>query len=375
MRLYRNSLSGRLPDSLWSLQKLQVLDLSSNNFSGALPDSVPDNAGGGGGGAGVFNLSNNLYYGTVPSGFTRFVLARFSAVDLSDNYFQGPVPVDGGAENVSVGLNCFRDASQQRSSTKCQEFYSARGLPYDGPSSPSPSSPPHKKSTWKWIVIGVVGGVVVLLLVVAAVVLCIVKCRGGARDVEQRGTSMDVSPVGTGTVTQDLPSGVSLSGVLPSGVAVSLSAVGEGFTFEQLVRATAEFSDRNLIRHGHSGDLYHGVLEGGIQVVVKRVDLERVKKTGYTVELEIFSKVSHTRIVPFLGHCLDKESEKFLVYKYMPHGDLLNALYVKSPHEEEGLQSLDWITRLKIATGVAEALCYLHHECTPPLVHRYCPIP
>jgi hypothetical protein len=32
---------------------------------------------------------------------------------------------------------------------------------------------------------------------------------------------------------------------------------------------------------------------------------------------------------------------------------------------------LDWIKRLKIATGVAEALCYLHHECSPPMVHRY----
>ena len=33
---------------------------------------------------------------------------------------------------------------------------------------------------------------------------------------------------------------------------------------------------------------------------------------------------------------------------------------------------LDWITRLKIAIGAAEGLSYLHHECSPPLVHRYC---
>jgi hypothetical protein len=68
---------------------------------------------------------------------------------------------------------------------------------------------------------------------------------------------------------------------------------------------------------------------------------------------------------------LVKDEEELLVYKNMPKGDLTTALHKKTVEVEEGLASLDWITRLKIAIGVAEALCFLHDECNPPLVHRY----
>jgi len=71
-----------------------------------------------------------------------------------------------------------------------------------------------------------------------------------------------------------------------------------------------------------------------------------------------------------LGH-LAKDEEQLLVYTYMAKGDLTTALHKKSVEVEEGLRSLDWITRLKIAIGVSEALCFLHDECSPPLVHRY----
>jgi hypothetical protein len=55
----------------------------------------------------------------------------------------------------------------------------------------------------------------------------------------------------------------------------------------------------------------------------------------------------------------------------MPNRDLAESLYRVTNFEDDGLQSLDWITRLKIATGAAEGLSYLHQECNPPLVHRY----
>ncbi|WJZ97009.1 hypothetical protein VitviT2T_015644 [Vitis vinifera] len=80
--------------------------------------------------------------------------------------------------------------------------------------------------------------------------------------------------------------------------------------------------------------------------------------------------VSHMRLVPLLGHCLEHDSEKLLVYKYMPNGDLSNSLYRVTNLEDDNLQSLDWITRLKIAIEAVEGLSYLHHECSPPLVHR-----
>jgi serine/threonine protein kinase len=31
---------------------------------------------------------------------------------------------------------------------------------------------------------------------------------------------------------------------------------------------------------------------------------------------------------------------------------------------------LDWPKRLHIAIGAAQGLCYMHNDCSPPIVHR-----
>ena len=149
--------------------------------------------------------------------------------------------------------------------------------------------------------------------------------------------------------------------------------VGEAFDYDQILRATNYLSNSNLIKHGHTGDLFYGVLDDGTQVAIKRTDLSSTKKELHRIpELEVFAKASHPRLVPLLGHCFENLNDKFLVYKYMSNRDLSSCLFRKIDHDDDrASQSLDWITRLKIATGTAEALCYLHHECTPPLVHRY----
>ncbi|XP_027112283.1 probable LRR receptor-like serine/threonine-protein kinase At2g16250 [Coffea arabica] len=149
---------------------------------------------------------------------------------------------------------------------------------------------------------------------------------------------------------------------------------GESFSYHQILLATDYFNESsNLIKHGHSGDLFYGTLQGGTPVVVKKIDLSLVKNESYFVEqLEIFGKLSHSRLVPLLGHCLDQGDDKFLVYKYMSNKDLSTSLILELDSEDDDLllPTLDWKTRLKIATGVAEALFYLHHQCIPPLVHR-----
>jgi serine/threonine protein kinase len=31
---------------------------------------------------------------------------------------------------------------------------------------------------------------------------------------------------------------------------------------------------------------------------------------------------------------------------------------------------LDWPTRIIVAVGATQGLCYMHHECSPPIIHR-----
>ncbi|CAI9104519.1 OLC1v1003210C4 [Oldenlandia corymbosa var. corymbosa] len=151
-----------------------------------------------------------------------------------------------------------------------------------------------------------------------------------------------------------------------------LSSVGDPLTFRQIVQATDYLSSSNLIKNGRFGDLFYGVLEGGIQVVVQKLDLSSPQKVSFLKsEIEFFSNHSHPRFVPLLGHCLENWSHKFLVYKYMPNKDLFTCLFKKTESAANSPSTmLDWKSRLKVATGVAQALCYLHHECVPPLVHR-----
>ncbi|XP_015892717.3 probable LRR receptor-like serine/threonine-protein kinase At2g16250 [Ziziphus jujuba] len=347
--LSRNNFTGGLPTVLWSIPRLRFLDVSGNNFTGELKISGSNaNAT-----AAVLNISQNLFYGNLTP-----LLGRFSDVDLSSNYFEGRVP-DFANTNASLDRNCLQNLQNQRSLAECTSFYAERGLTFDNFGHPNSTLPPPAekggKSNRNLVIIlaTVLGGIVVILLLLLLLLRLCARRRGSAN---QRG-------IGVGAVP------ASSSPPAP-GVPINFSSVGDAFTYQQLLQATGNFSDANLIKHGHSGDLFRGELENGMPVVIKRIDLRSIKKESYLIEFDFFSKVSHTRFVPFVGHCLENENEKFLVYKHMPNGDLSTSLYKKANTDDNGLQSLDWITRLKIALGAAEGLSYLHNECNPPLVHR-----
>ncbi|TYJ28587.1 hypothetical protein E1A91_A06G010200v1 [Gossypium mustelinum] len=342
-----NKLDGDVNGSFWSMPNLTVFDVSNNNFSGHLPAPSSNHSVAPGA---VFNLSNNLFYGTLD-----FSLRMFKFIDVSGNYLQGIVNDD--ERNASVNMNCFQRPNQ-RSLDDCRTFYNERGLRFDNSGAPPSTAAKSSSGSRRWIFIlaGVLGGLGFILVLVLVLVLLLRRYNTGLTN-QRRST--DIGPVRESDSAPQLPKD-------PTNV----SGSGDPFTYEQLLRATGNFSDTNFIKHGHSGDLFRGILEGGIPVVIKKVNSSSFKKESYTTELELFRKLSHTRFIPLLGHCLEHETDKLLVYKYMPNGDLANSFYRAINSDDDSLKSLDWITRLKVATGAAEGLCYLHHECNPPLVHR-----
>ncbi|KAE8100240.1 hypothetical protein FH972_018158 [Carpinus fangiana] len=356
--LSKNSLSGSLPVELSGLRSLRGMNIGMNILEGPFPDGLfMGLSSNGNATVVVFNLSNNRLYGTL----NLSSVGKFSLLDLSNNYFQGQI-LDAGQSNVTVYRNCLQMVpAEQRSLEDCRKFYAEKGLTFDNFGSPEPTqlpSPvPDSKTNRRliYIMVGLFGGIGFIVLLVFVIVLLLRMCNKGIAD--QRGAAnVGSAPEG------DSPS-------FPKDP-VWMTGLGEIYGYEQMLHFTGDFSEANLIKHGHSGDIFRGFLEGGIPVVIKKIDLRSFKKESYMMELEFFSKVSHTRLVPLLGHCLEHENEKFLVYKDLPHGDLANSLHRVTNSEDGNLQSLDWITRLKIATGAAEGLAYLHHECAPPLVHR-----
>ncbi|KAG0481413.1 hypothetical protein HPP92_012271 [Vanilla planifolia] len=351
VNLSNNDFSGDLPNSTWSLSELQLFDVSSNNLTGVLPDLtlVKANATGA-----VFNLSFNLLYGLLSPGVGEF-FQRFNKVDLSNNYFLGSEPVNRRGNMAVYKLNCFSNATNQRSPDVCESFYVESNVSFAGavvpatfPAASSSTKKSSHSSNYIFLVVLCVIGV--LLATILLAFPCFKRIRN--QNTKQKESPND----------RCLP--------LSSTFLNPPRSVGESFTYEQLVLATSDFNSINLIKQGHSGDLYRGILKETVSVVVKRVDAQLVKREAYLLEMDLFAKDLNQRLVPFVGQCLEKDNEKFLVYKFMANADLSRALHRVPSSKEEKLQSLDWITRLKIATRVADALCLLHHECCPPLVHR-----
>ncbi|KAJ7967323.1 putative Lrr receptor protein kinase [Quillaja saponaria] len=348
--LRHNNFTGALPEFVWSIPRLQFLDVAGNNFTGLLPYSSSNSNLT----AAELNISQNMFYG----GLTP-LLRRFSFIDISSNFFEGRIP-DHVLTNVSLDSNCLQNVSNQRTTAECASFYGERGLMFDNFGRPNSTLPPAAKHTGtinrRIIILAAVLGGFGLIALLGLFLVLLLLCARKRGISNQRGVGVGPAPAGG-----SLP---------PPGVSINFSNLGDSFTYQQLLLATGDFSNTNLIKHGHSGDLFKGVLENGVVVVIKRIDMRSNRKEAYILELDFFSKVRHTRFVPFLGHCLENENEKFMVYKCMPNGDFSNCLYLKTTSEDGTLRSLDWITRLKIAIGAAEGLSYLHHECTPPYVHR-----
>ncbi|GJN24459.1 hypothetical protein PR202_gb12199 [Eleusine coracana subsp. coracana] len=384
-----NRISGPLPAPLLSVNGIRVLDLSRNNLTGELPNiSSAANISAAGPSSSLFNISGNSLYG-VAGDAVRALSRRFQVVDVSGNYLDGPwtgSASDGNGTVVLATMNCFSGAPPpgQRGRAECEEFYRNQGVRLVDAPAPSPSLQPlpvpvkgKKQRISRNVLIGViVAAGTLMILFLLALAFCLMgrrrrrgRGRGAGRGIEsnEEGTrsgrrrDSSVNPVASS------PSSMSPRANAVSNKAAS-SVSDDDFTFEQLVHATGGFGDDNLLKHGHSGDIYHAILETGSHVVVKKVGTKSGNK--HTGELDFYKRYTHVRIVPLLGH-FAMDDDVFLAYKYMPKGDLTGALHKKPAVDtQDGLPSLDWITRLKIATGVAEAMCFLHDECSPPLVHR-----
>eukprot|EP01018_Ginkgo_biloba_P040069 Gb_10377 [translate_table: standard] len=358
LKLDHNLLEGELPHSIGTLKNLQIMSLAVNSLSGFLPRELTSLQK-----LKLLDLSFNQFYGPLPSrvGDMKSLLR----LDVSNNLLNGSVPLSL-LRIAKVARNCFNGVSKQHSERSCRFFYTRKGLP---PQSILPSTPPGDDDTTErmsWskrgtnlaaILGGAIGGIV-LILMIGGLVFCIQR--------RQRiNSNANVDKLSEGDKGEDQTVG-------GGGSVVNMSRLGESFSYAQLVEATEKFSPVSLLKVGHTGDLHRGVLEGGAAVVVKRIELSRVKKGLYIQELELFGKASHTRLVPLLGHCLGVKEEKLLVYKYMPNGDLESLMRKKiGPQSKDCfVHPLDWISRLKIVIGIAEGLVYLHHECSPPIIHR-----
>uniref|UniRef100_A0A7N0RJJ6 non-specific serine/threonine protein kinase n=1 Tax=Kalanchoe fedtschenkoi TaxID=63787 RepID=A0A7N0RJJ6_KALFE len=141
---------------------------------------------------------------------------------------------------------------------------------------------------------------------------------------------------------------------------------GHWFTLRDLEYATNRFSPSNVIGEGGYGVVYRGRLVNGTAVAVKKIlnNLGQAEKE-FRVEVEAIGHVRHKNLVRLLGYCIEGV-QRMLVYEYVNNGNLEQWLH-GSLNENGGLT---WEARMKIVTGIARALAYLHESIEPKVIHR-----
>ncbi|CAM6122289.1 unnamed protein product [Calypogeia fissa] len=148
------------------------------------------------------------------------------------------------------------------------------------------------------------------------------------------------------------------------------------FKLEDLSTATQGFSTDELLDAHGFGSVYKGrlYLKGGknpTDIAVKRIPVDSLHGSARELlaEVKLIGQVHHRNLVRLFGWC-HKNGELFLVYEYMPNESVDQHLFKNSDVSGESI--LTWARRLKIVSGVAKALAYLHEEtgCQRAIIHR-----
>ncbi|CAM0879051.1 unnamed protein product [Alopecurus aequalis] len=373
--LSRNALSGGIPPSLGKLYRLYRLDLSFNNLSGTVPPELSrldrlltlrlDSNRLTGGIDGIalprlqdFNVSNNLFTGSIPVAMAAFPAAAFGG---NAGLCGAPLPPCTVAANASSSSTCPPAAAMAASS-----------------SSAKPAEGKGKMS--RGAVVGIVAADFAVVGLVAGLLICYFWPRLSGRRSDRRHREGEKivyssSPYGaTGAVA------AAGGGSFERGKMVFLEELGGGtrrFELEELLRASAE-----MLGKGGCGTAYKAVLDDGSVVAVKRLrdpaaapasSASASSKKEFEHHMAVLGRLRHPNVVPLNAYYYARD-EKLLVYEFMPNGSLFSLLH---GNRGPGRTPLDWASRMRIAAGAARGLAFIHHASrrrgggttTPKLAH------
>ncbi|KAL6851763.1 hypothetical protein ACP4OV_020327 [Aristida adscensionis] len=357
-----NLFSGDIPAGFAAgMPLLQELDLSANQLSGAIPASIASL-----GGLTQMNFSGNKLTGDIPAGLGSMPV--LTMLDLSSNQLSGDIPPELGSLKVNQLNLSSNHLTGEVPAALLQPAYDESFLGNPGlcAAAPAPGTLTGVRScaarsadrVSPRLRAGLLAAGAALLVLFAALAFFVV------RDIKRRKRRLAQAEEAGWKLTPFQP--------LDFGEASVLRGLG----------------DDNLIGKGGSGRVYRVTYTSrssggaGGAVAVKRIwtggKLEKNLEREFEAEVNILGHVRHTNIVKLMC-CLSRAETKLLVYEFMDNGSLDKWLHghrwlptggavARAPSARRA--PLDWPARVRIAVGAARGLCYMHHECSPPIVHR-----
>ncbi|CAO2835352.1 unnamed protein product [Amaranthus hypochondriacus] len=324
LQLQDNSFTGSIPPTLSECSRLADLNLAGNMLDGSIPTTLATMTS-----LNSLNLSKNRLMGSIPSNLGKL---KLSMIDLSENRLSGSIPQDLleiGTTDSFQGNKwlCVDDKVDMRTSINygigvCNdEKYHKTGL------------------SSKLILTCVVLSLVVFILSV----LLLINFR------KYRVSNSCSENVCEGEVDTD-----------PKWKVESFH------NLEFDVDEVCNLDEKNLVGCGGTGKVYRLDLKknGGIVAVKQLWKGPSIKVLS--AEINILGTIRHRNILKLYA-CLLRGNTAFLVFEYMEMGNLFQVLHREI---KGGQPELDWYKRYKIGLGVAKGLCYLHHDCSPPIIHR-----
>ncbi|KAH7293163.1 hypothetical protein KP509_28G014700 [Ceratopteris richardii] len=325
--LGNNRFVGNIPPTIGNLTRLVVLDLSQNKFTGEIPKELGNIHS-----LQYLLLNNNSLSGKIPEGLEN--VTSFEGLDVAYNNLSGSIPRSRGTE-YSCNQSNFVGNPHLEPCTASAPAPSSDGVhvPHPFAMSPSNTISRSKNQSKLWIIVVVaIGSVSVFIILLLLLCLCIKHwCTG--------------PPAGKKEVVLFVNTGIHL-------------------TYDSIVRATGNFSVDNLIGNGGFGATYRAEPVPGYVLAVKKLYIGKLQGLQqFIAEIRTLGSIRHPHLVTLWGYYAH-ESEMFLIYNYLPGGNLESLLH----SGEKG--RIPWKVRHKIALNVAQALDYLHTGCHPKVLHR-----
>ncbi|KAL6961178.1 LRR receptor-like serine/threonine-protein kinase rpk2 [Sarracenia purpurea var. burkii] len=334
LSLAGNNLTGSIPTSLGRLHSLELLELSSNSLSGEIPKEIVNLSN-----LTALLLNNNRLSGQIPSSLAN--VTKLLTFNVSFNNLSGPLPKNGNLMKCSsvFGNHFLQSCPTFSLAVPSSDPQGGSGDSLNYVASPS-TSPPQQNanSSFNSIEIASITSASAIVSVLLALIILFFytrKCNPRSR----------------------------IGGSARKEVTI-FTDIGVPLTFEDVVRATGSFNASNCIGSGGFGATYKAEISPGVLVAIKRLAIGRFQGVQqFDAEIKTLGRLRHPNLVTLIGYHAS-ETEMFLIYNYLPGGNLEKFI------QERSTRAVDWRILHKIALDIARALAYLHDQCVPRVLHR-----
>ncbi|XP_059631554.1 MDIS1-interacting receptor like kinase 2-like [Cornus florida] len=326
LNLSKNILAEGIPFGIGNLHSLENLDVSHNLLKWKIPAQLGQLEK-----LEALNLSHNKLSGSIPLAFEGML--SLTSVDVSYNQLQGPVPKNKAFQEAP--FNAFRN-----NKALCGN---ATGLKACAPTKNNDANKEEKSNKLVILIIVPLLGILLISFMVVGIFYLLYPKVGSVENEPRRENNENLFAIW------------SYDGKL---------------VYENIIEATEDFSSDHCIGVGGSASVYKAQLPSGQVVAVKKLHASEddggraIDQSGFTSEIRTLTEIRHRNIVRLYGFC-SHPRHSFLVYEFLEGGSLQKILSSDQQASECG-----WIKRLNVVKDVADALCYMHHDCSPPIVHR-----